>query len=92
MSIKVKVTVTEEDIKNGKKQSRKYCPIGLALSREIGTFDVSVGTDQIQFCIWSVEERSSAATPPKAVRFIKMFDDGKTVKPTVFELEFTKWK
>ena len=81
------ITVTEEDIANGKQGSSDSCPIALAMSRELGT-GVHVG-----FTVANFRNPNGTYTfiqnPKVAQNFIMAFDGYhmETVLPVSFEVE-----
>lgn len=92
------ITVTLEDIANGKRDNCGYCPIALAMDRELG------GQNWAAFCLLSscptpvVGDKSEKPehargdyiayeTPPIAQKFINDFDMGRPVRPFSFYLK-----
>jgi len=75
----IKVTVTQEDIDNGARNSHNSCAIALAILREFTpTIGVSVvRTNVIVNCV-------RYKTSIRARKFVKSFDKGKVVKPSTF--------
>ncbi len=85
----MKITVTEEDIKLGKRSSMAACPVALAIKRI--TKNTSVLIDE-RYVSWlqrdSIKLPSMVYkdTPADVQWFIKNFDDGVVVEPFEFEL------
>jgi len=74
-----KIKVTKADIKNGKPGDANYCPIALALRRELQLGDhvnaVSVCGEEISI------GKTDYLLSPKADRFVEKFDDEEPVRP-----------
>ena len=77
----MKIEVTAEDIKNGKKLNCFWCPIALAVSRSANTPDCWVDNTRVEIrgMIYQL--------PREAGQFIVDFDKGARVEPFSFELE-----
>lgn len=73
------ITVTEEDIREGKAGTCQWCPIALAASKIMGACTVS--PDRISF-----SGGRHCYLPRKAKDFIHRFDNGGVVKPFKFEV------
>lgn len=88
--MKKKIEVTQEDIKNGIRESANTCPIALAVTRAYGG-RVLVNSGVI---IWdNGTGRPQIFSFPENVRqFIINFDKGLQVKPFEFEIEFQQRK
>ena len=81
----MKIHVTKEDIKKGKKGDVSACPVGRALNRYKGV-ECEVGYIQI-IVISKDGEAGSIGEISKEVRdFINNFDAGRAVKPFAFDL------
>lgn len=76
----MKIEVTQEDIKAGRKTECTRCPIALAIKRKVG-YTMSVGT---RVC-GSLDNEFQL--PKIAQDFISNFDHGNPVEPFTFELE-----
>lgn len=90
----MKITVTEDHIKNGQKAAPDHCPVALALNDAIPEYKHAVGNDR--YTIWKSSNQGNdnlllVATRPlphNAVMFISDFDCGKNhAKPFEFEIE-----
>ena len=86
----MRIEVTAEDIRNGRKHDCQYCPVARAIARATGK-ETLVGLRTCQI-------RSSSYTPwcwlilPFAVlEFIESFDAGALVQPFDFELDLAPW-
>ena len=79
----MKIRITKTDIKDGIKQSKDYCPIGLALRRRFD--DVAVDREAVMV------ERAGVVRvlvlPHEAQNFIERFDDGHIVQPFTLRLD-----
>ncbi len=85
--MKVKVTVTEQHIKRGKKSNTNFCPIALALKGQLGLRSVVVDGDVVEFGVDKEGDGGfSINLPVEAQEFVRAFDDGETVKPFSFTL------
>lgn len=81
----MKIEVTEEDIKNGKRFSPGECPIALAIQRATGK-RATVGT--IYATTWEGDVPKIYNLPQTAIVFIRNFDSKtRVVSPFEFELE-----
>ncbi len=84
----MKITVTADNIKKGRRKSRSFCPIALAL-KSAGFVHVNVGYRRIEI-LPTARSKSPIAkyrTPHSAKRFIEKFDIwGDGVKPFSFSL------
>ena len=77
----MKISVTEQDIKNGVRKSWSSCAIALAVKRQTGSECVAVRHDYIY-----VDGR--CVDFPYSIRdFIRRFDRGEFPYPFEFELE-----
>jgi len=81
----MKITVTQEHINKGKRQSRCFCPIALAIKDVLGqNCDPRVG----DMCIFiGKDPKQYYVTPWQAKAFISIFDSGGIPNPIEFELE-----
>ena len=81
----MKVIVTEEHIKNGKRDDAFFCPIALAI-KDLGIEDFK------KFMVLETDIYLYTAyikLPPKAQYFIHAFDNNRrSVKPFEFELDY----
>lgn len=77
----ITITVTEEDIKNGKRHNSHKCPIALACLRTINMtwFDLY---DKLQTKSFEVAD----VFPGKTGIFMTLFDAGEPVEPFTFEI------
>ncbi len=76
---KFTVTVTEEDIKNGKPMLCTECPISLAAQRVFPSDRVATGGSAMFI------NGSMFFIPKEAMEFIMKFDEDKKVEPFTFE-------
>lgn len=81
---KMKITVTEDDIKHGIRGYPDRCPVALAVSRETGHFDVFVDGD-IHFYMFDMTFSRRCVS-----KFVERFDHGKPVKPFSFNIPMFK--
>jgi hypothetical protein len=81
--MKLKVSVTQEDIFNGVPVMGRFCPIARALTRILGK--VSVGN--VRVALDGGDRILFGVLPKIAQRFILDFDAGNPVHPFEFELE-----
>lgn len=79
------IKVTEQDIKNGRKESEFTCPVALAVKRELGLKRLS---RKIQ--VWgtsiTVSDVGTIYVPDKVGTFVENFDDGARVQPFKFRM------
>ena len=79
----MKITVTAEDIKNGRKKNCRMCPLALAATR---TYRMAAWVFKNEVFINGVW----AVLPSSAKRFVARFDKRKPVQPFTFELPVEK--
>lgn len=90
--MKLKLSVTKGDIKNGEQAQPNNCAVARALKRNIdGIKNVSVFVNHAHF---SVKTNKKFATyvcsmPKEASNFIRNFDRGLAVTPAKFTFNFT---
>jgi hypothetical protein len=77
MKTRIKVSVTDKHIKEGKCDNPRYCPIALAI-KELGFEKVYV--DKRYFLI----NKEHYGMPKKACAFIGKFDENNDVRPFSF--------
>ncbi len=77
------ISVTQEDICNGKRKSNNNCPVALALNRQAGKGH-SMG---FGICKKVGSKFRYFRTPPEVYEFVILFDAGIPVLPFEFELE-----
>jgi hypothetical protein len=92
----MKIKITQEDIDNGVKACRKYCPIGLAITRVLGIKEISVepyGSGRDAFVrlanyTGDTTDRLVVSKESKndVVKFVNRFDEDIPVKPFVMEV------
>lgn len=86
----IKVSVTKDDIKNGKPRNEECCPIALALCR---AFDymlpgaIAVQSSFVSLSVTGEESDRSTQLPKEAIDFISSFDAGDEVLPIEFEID-----
>ena len=85
-SKKIKVSVTKEDIENGKAQKCSECPVALAIARALGIERVTV-TGAVLYSTDPNKRDVYACLPPEVRRFIDRFDDGLKCEPSTFTLQ-----
>tara|TARA_R100000908_G_C3696055_1_gene108424 strand:- start:435 stop:704 length:270 start_codon:yes stop_codon:yes gene_type:complete len=87
----MKIKVTKEDIKKGRKENIKYCPIALALKRNFKTDMVEVSqdheTDQIILQIDDDQyDYDQCDNYNDMLYFVQKFDSGLMVEPFTFKI------
>lgn len=78
------IEITQEDIKNGKKQNCWRCPIALALKRKFPAKNLWV---QEVFIEDKGSNNEEYDLPKDAICFISKFDNEETVLPFSFEID-----
>lgn len=89
--MKVKIKVTQDDIRNGLKETASLCPIALAAKRslaKIGSMD-GVGITIIGFTA-NNGRQYNLDLPNEVTEFIRRFDGDEPVEPFEFQLEIEK--
>ncbi len=87
----VRIDVTPEDIKLGKRGSSKCCPIALALNRASQNLTTRPIEVNQTYAVISHPDRDLAHTlPDEALYFIKNFDANDEVRPFSFYFEINK--
>ncbi len=82
----MKITVTQEHIDGGVKDSPWACPIARALPRAPAGYDYEVFEDRVH--LWSSREGARYSYLPEEARlFVAKFDNGEAVEPFEFELD-----
>lgn len=81
----ITITVTQQDIIDGKRESTCACPIALAANRCIQGAVARVNDDWINISYMS-GRFESLALPMEAETFVLCFDTGLPVEPFTFEL------
>lgn len=80
----MKINVTAEDIRLGKRGTPNSCPIARAIKRRLTNRDVWVSDSEV----WvKVPFRRYVDLPKEARDFVKDFDRSRDVKPFSFNLE-----
>jgi hypothetical protein len=78
----MRLTVTAEDIRDGKRESCSSCPMALALNR--------AGFETAYVNLWFVRESANGlplfSLSESAMQFVSDFDAGKPVQPATFVL------
>lgn len=90
----MKITVTQEDIREGARANCLKCPIALALERALKPlleldiwYRVQVNEDNVEITNTGAESgRFAALLPEEAEEFIRRFDNRQPVEPFEFEL------
>ena len=80
----MKVRITKNCIRDGERQDKEHCPIGLALFKR-GYTEVTVDKQAVAITHRSGEVRVLPLST-EAQEFIEAFDDGETVEPFTLEL------
>lgn len=80
----MKIQVTQEDIDAGNRCNACYCPIALAIAREVNQTVFIDGKD------WYVSWKKNLRGPlsQEAQDFVSLFDCGGAVKPFEFEIDY----
>ena len=81
----LKVSATQDDIRNGVYMDCNRCPIALAVRRATGGRFCSASEQAILIDNWERGATGSYRTPAEARRFIRAFDCGKPVGTFEFE-------
>jgi hypothetical protein len=77
----LRVRVTKEDIRGGKRSSCLLCPVALAVKRATGVMDARVHSLVIH-----VGDQKYVATPVIAKNFMDRFDNRQPVEPIEFDI------
>lgn len=80
---KIEVFVTEQDIRNGRRNNATGCPIALAVRRATGCKDVEVSSDV-------TIKGQMACSDEHVKRFVIAFDAKRKVKPIRLKLSMTE--
>lgn len=89
-AMRVKVTVTSDDIKKGKPRRAEFCPIARALKRTFKTKTVLVGPSSYRFV--SRFGPHSGCLSKTALCFVRNFDAEREVRPFSFIVNVPRWK
>lgn len=84
----LKVRVTRDDIRNGRKNDCARCPVARAV-RRLGYAKIAVCPSEI---LVNRPTQQTFRNPQKARRFINAFDAGKPVKPFTFMAREFHWQ
>lgn len=88
--MKIRISVTANDIKNGRYNSCRLCPIALSLSRRIKS-ECQILIGRTKCAGWLTETKEFIIKlPPKAIEFIDRFDSWRKVNPMTFEINVNK--
>lgn len=82
--MKTRVVVTKEDIRHGRPYQADSCPIALSL-RRIKGLDLAIVETNSAECGYWITRMSK-----KARQFVRDFDEGNPVKPSVFYFNWGK--
>lgn len=83
----MKVRVTREDIRNGKRSKCRLCPVAIAVGRASGQFGYVDGYNIKIFATKLGRKPTKEWYTPGVVEdFMFSFDEGEKVKPFSFEL------
>lgn len=88
----MKISVTEEDIKNGVRMSASRCAVALAVKRTLGSPCVFIGPYNIYTYRGENDDQAEcyAKTPVHVKHWIDAFDAGvESVQPFEFDLELS---
>lgn len=94
ISSPIKISVTADDIKNGKPINERCCPIALAASRVIKKGEDETLYVGMNFLAIETPEKpydKSVQIPRVATDFILSFDKGEEVFPFEFEIDGRKF-
>lgn len=81
------ISVTEDDIKNGRRNQCSDCPIALALFRALG-WEIGINRNYIKISQWYAKIGFvSYLLPKEASIFVCDFDSKKEVLPFEFNLD-----
>ena len=88
---KIKVSITKEDIENGKARRCAICPVSLACARALGVKFVSV--TNVSLYGFYPKDDFLGNLPIRVQKFIERFDAGKKCDPFTFTLDIvpTHW-
>ena len=81
--MRLTITVTSDDIANGKPGQATSCPVALGAYRA-GVAEALVGPREIRY------GRGWVPLPRSAIRFVRAFDHGRPVAPFRFRLNVPK--
>jgi hypothetical protein len=89
------VTVTADDIKEGKRGDGFRCPVALAMQR-VGISEPIASPERLIERKWMGDEekylRRSTVPPDEVRHWIDDFDRGRHVEPFSFTIEFGEWR
>lgn len=86
--MKLKIEVTEEDIKNGIKYNSFKCPVALAVTRALNDPKCNVFVDGIIYLDYTGKQLHYYDISGKIIYFITAYDHDRLVVPFEFEAEF----
>lgn len=78
----MRITITKNHIKRGKRYRSEYCPIALGLKERFKKEDVRVQQYNAEIGIYYIP------LSQRACKFIEDFDNKKKVKPFSFNLDY----
>lgn len=81
---KIRVTVTQDDIDNGKPRNAFSCPITIAVNRKLSVTSSSVSSSTFTYYDKENDRYIRYCMSKRASKFIRQFDSGKAVKPFIF--------
>lgn len=76
----MKITITNQNITNGRRDDPNYCPVALAITETSGRVPTVNGMS-VNF------DGYLRYLPSPIQRWIEMFDAGQPVEPTAFDLD-----
>lgn len=82
----LRISVTADDIKRGKRENTKWCPIACAV-RKLGK-KKRIYVDQDVITLGSVTYKM----PQRAGNFVDLFDSGEKVRPFSFVAKKDSWR
>lgn len=83
----MKIEVTKEDIKNGKRLECDLCPIALAIKRSDANIESVFVTPRHAYITRRSEGEKNFRLPDQATIFVLQFDQASAVEPFEFELQ-----
>lgn len=84
----IHISITQDDIDKGKKNSACWCPVALAIRREIPEVDQRNVVVAISMTYIIGYPYYAASNPPIVHNFIMDYDNDKSVKPFEADLSF----
>ena len=89
--LNMKITMIDQDVKNGARYNCRKCPIALAVKRQIdGQDTVYVEEGEVRIESYKGFGTIESKMPQIAKNFINAFDDGDLPEPISFVLKFKR--